>query len=150
MSTTQTRASLVPASFFEDGTINLNNLGKSFVETYFMKKNRRNEDEVIVSTSQIRQFLSGVNSIQNKLSVLDETDPNYNTQWQNLWQEIQYLRIKLAYQAGRADRDKAIALDNMKNELDPIIDKIDTKEKFNKFARLVESIVAYHKYCGGN
>ena len=68
--------------------------------------------------------------------------------------EIQYLRIKLAYQAGRdntrVQRDEKKPLVLLKEVLDPRIKEIKiVKKTFKNFARLIESIVAYHKYYGG-
>lgn len=104
-----------------------------------------------ITTSQIRKFLSAVNSVANKIQNEDE---QLN---QALADEIQYIRIKLAYQAGREDipkeykeRPNEFGLHYLQNNLDEALKKIgNSKSEFEKFNRLVESIVAYHKFYGG-
>ncbi|MEW5822160.1 MAG: type III-A CRISPR-associated protein Csm2 [Cyanobacteriota bacterium] len=144
MSTTIQSTKLIKSNFFEDQNVNLNDLGRDFVIKYFKK-----EGKIIISTSQIRKFLSGVNAMQNQISVLNKDDEEYENKWTEISNEIQYLRIKLAYQAGRADKDKAVALKNMREEMDTIIKIINNPDKFKKFSRLIEAIVAYHKFEGG-
>ncbi len=94
-----------------------------------------------VTTSQLRKFLSAVNSIQNKAQIMENEELP-----KELADEIQYLRVKLAYQTGR-DLKK---LSNFQKQLDPIIKNIgNSKQKWSEFARLMETIVAYHKFEGG-
>lgn len=104
-----------------------------------------------ITTSQIRKFLSAVNSVANKVQNEKE---ELNAA---LADEIQYLRIKLAYQAGRESvprnfhgEVKDFGLHHLQNVLDEELKKVGaSKSEFEKFNRLVESIVAYHKYYGG-
>jgi len=121
----------IPADFLTNDNYNVNDMGKEFVEKCFPW--RREKPDVTVS--QIRKLLSAVNSIQNKITA-DES--NYNKG------EVQYLRVKLAYQAGREPK-----LKKMQEELDPIIAGIRNAKQFKKFARLIEAIIAYHKFYGG-
>jgi CRISPR-associated protein Csm2 len=94
-----------------------------------------------ISVGQIRKFLSAVNGIQNKLSVIEGNEIP-----EEIADEIQYLRIKLAYQTGRNR-----VVEPLQKELDPIIREIGRdKKKFNNFSKLMESIVAYHKFYGGD
>jgi CRISPR-associated protein Csm2 len=60
--------------------------------------------------------------------------------------EIQYLRVKLAYQAGRYKyvRDFVIA-----SNLDKKIKNITTKKNYIEFARSIEAIIAFHKFNKG-
>lgn len=102
-----------------------------------------------VKTSQIRKFLSAVNSVANKIQNENEELAPENAE------EIQYLRVKLAYQAGREEvRGKIDASDfglhYLQKVLDVAIKNIGrSKSGFEKFNKLVESIVAYHKFYGG-
>ena len=112
----------------------INDLGQRFVKECFPWHSKFNTPDVTVT--QIRKLLSAVNMIQNKLSA---DEKKYNPG------EIQYLRIKLAYQAGRERK-----LKRMQEELDPVIAKISSAKDFKIFARLIESIVAYHKFYGGS
>ena len=126
---------VIPTDFLTK-EYNLNDLGKKFVQKCF-KASENHKPEVTVS--QLRKLLSAVNSIQNRLSANPD---NFNSS------EIQYLRIKLAYQAGREDRKKN-ALKNMQKDLDPVIAGIENADDFKKFAILMESIIAYHKFYRG-
>lgn len=128
--------------FWQKKAPNLNDLGKQFVETYFIDNVKNEKPRPIITVSQLRKFLSGVNAVQNKFSVLSGDKPEKEAEILN---EVQYLRIKLAYQAGREKSIKPVQL-----ELDPIIAQIKSKDEFNVFARLIESVVAYHKYYGGD
>lgn len=123
----------VPADFLRNADTNINDVGEKFVRNCF-EKNKDGKPSVTVS--QIRKFLSAVNAIQNKISA---SENNFNRD------EVQYLRIKLAYQAGREN-----SLKQMRADLDPIISKIETVDDFKKFAQLMEAIVAYHKFYGGS
>jgi len=99
-----------------------------------------------LTTSQIRKFLSAVNSIHNKIQNID----NENELPEQIVKQIQYLRIKLAYQAGRSDEVKEL---RNKAKLDERIKEIaesKSKNEFQEFAHFIEAIVAYHKFYGGN
>ncbi len=89
-----------------------------------------------LTVSQLRKFLSAVNAISNKIQILPELT-------EDIKNEIQYLRVKLAYQAGRNNSKY------LQEELDPKIKNIKTKKDFEDFASLMEAIVAYHKFNGG-
>ena len=102
-----------------------------------------------IKTSQIRKFLSAVNSVANKIQNEKEELSD------DLANEIQYLRIKLAYQAGREDVKKKpdpnnFGLHYLQKALDSALKNIGkSKSKYEEFNRLVETIVAYHKFYGG-
>lgn len=68
--------------------------------------------------------------------------------------EIKFLKVKLAYQIGRADsgRYRANPVKEFadKSGLIGEIDKIgDSLERYENFARYVEALVAFHKFYGG-
>jgi CRISPR-associated protein Csm2 len=96
-----------------------------------------------VTTSQIRKFLSAVNTVANKIQTeKEQLSPS-------LADEIQYLRVKLAYQAGRETKREG-GLHYLQENLDKSIKNIgNSKSEFEKFNKLVETIVAYHKFFGG-
>ena len=103
------------------------------------KKDKFGNDIPRVTTSQLRKFLSALNSVLNKVQKEDELT-------QDIKNEIQYLRVKLAYQAGRYNDVKDLAL---KANLDDEINNIKTKSDFINFARFIEAIVAFHKFNKG-
>jgi CRISPR type III-A-associated protein Csm2 len=132
-SSQNTRVSVIPPDFLRNESINLNDKGKEFVEKVLEASEIQKPN---VSMTQIRKFLSAVNTIQNKIQA---DEKNYNSA------DIQYIRIKLAYQAGRYRN-----LKNMFYELDPLIKGISSPADFKKFAQLMEAIVAYHKFYRGD
>lgn len=85
-----------------------------------------------LKTNQIRKFLDAVKKVESDGGKGFSRD------------EVKLLKPKLAYAAGRQSEVKPLM-----QVLDPCIDRVDTKEDFKRFARLVESIVAYHKFYGG-
>lgn len=96
----------------------------------------------LITTSQIRKFLSAVNCLENKISGCEEQLP------QDIVNEIKYLKVKLAYQVGREKSNKG--LKNFYNEIEPLISQIkESKNNYTKVARYIEAIVAYHKFNGG-
>ena len=95
--------------------------------------------EIKITTSQIRKFLSGINLLQNKMNNEEETLSDETVS------EIKYLKIKLAYQAGREKKIKVL-YDNLVPEIDNIG---NSKKKFIEFSKYIEAIVAYHKFYGG-
>jgi len=61
--------------------------------------------------------------------------------------EIKYLKVKIAYQAGR---ERAVRDFVQKAELTKKIDEIGTDlSKYKEFAKYIEALVAYHKFYGG-
>lgn len=98
--------------------------------------------QINLKTNQIRKFLDAVRKVESesikKLEQPEGGTVNFNSD------DVKLLKPKLAYAAGRqAEVKPLMAL------LDPCIDRVNTKEDFKRFIRLVESIVAYHKYYGG-
>jgi len=99
-----------------------------------------------VSTSQIRKFLAGINNLTNKISV--KSDYKY----EDLKKDLDYIKVKLAYQVGRAKGSSRDGLKKLYEEFDKrtdIIQKDNYLESFKDIAKFSEAIVAYHKYYGG-
>lgn len=112
------------------------------VANEFVKSKLFDKEKPLITTSQIRKFLSAVNGLENEISSckkeLDSEIAN----------KIKYLKVKLAYQVGRDNRN--IGLKNLYNEIEPLISQIGTsKDNYIKVARYIEAIVAYHKFNGG-
>lgn len=95
-----------------------------------------------LTTSKIRKLLSMSAEIYNdamRLTV-DELDDNMQAR-------IQYLRMQIAYQAGR-DRDVKKFVEE--SELMKEIQLIGAnKEKLIVFCHYMEALVAYHRFFGG-
>lgn len=100
------------------------------------------KNKALITTSQIRKFLSAVNCLENKICSSEKELP------QDIANEIKYLKVKLAYQVGRDSKNTG--LKDFYNEIEPLISQIGTsKSNFTKVARYIEAIVAYHKFNGG-
>jgi CRISPR-associated protein Csm2 len=108
-------------------------------------KNRRGELGFgDLSTSKIRNILTMVNEIYNEI-VLEKED----TLSSYYIDKIRYMKVRLVYEAGR-DEKRAIKNFIEKAELITALDYIgDSKEKFLRYARYLESLVAYHRFLGG-
>lgn len=110
----------------------------------------------MVTTSQIRKFLTAVNQINGKIDQFKngiKTSAS-DTIPEDLQMEIKFLKVKLAYQIGRADagRNKPNPVRDFadKSGLITEIDKIgNSLGKYENFARYVEALVAFHKFYGG-
>ena len=102
---------------------------------------KNNKEKAMITTSQIRKFLTAVNCLENKISSCGQKlEPE-------IANEIKYLKVKLAYQVGR---DNSKGLRNLYDEIEPLISQIGTsKDNYTKVARYIEAIVAYHKFNGG-
>lgn len=118
---------------------NLNaDMANEFVKNKLIKHNGK----MAITTSQIRKFLSAVNCLENKVSAFDKELS------QDVANEIKYLKVKLAYQVGRDNKNQGLR--SFYDEIEPLISQIGTKkENFTKVARYIEAIVAYHKFNGG-
>lgn len=105
-----------------------------------MKKNR-------LTTSQIRKFLIAVNTVTNKVNVYKSKNVGVQQLTDELATEVQYLKVKIVYQAGREDTVKKFV---QASRLLEWIDGIGTDmKKYDEFAHYVEALVAYHKFYGG-
>lgn len=110
----------------------------------------------MVTTSQIRKFLTAVNRVNGKIDQFKNGNKSSASGRipEDLQMEIKFLKVKLAYQIGRADsgRYRANPVKEFadKSGLVGEIDKIgDSLERYENFARYVEALVAFHKFYGG-
>lgn len=102
-----------------------------------LKKNK------LVSTSQLRNILAMVMDIYNQ--VVNEKEKNLND---DIVSQIQYLKIKIIYNAGKDDLVKEFV---KLSRLDKYIDQIgDIRKNYILFTRYVEALVAYMKYYESN
>ena len=107
---------------------------------------RRNAPKMI-TTSQIRKFLTAVNSVANKVTIFKAQNQGTKELSDDLAAEIKYLQVPLVYQAGR---ERAVKEFINKTQLIDSINSIGTSLKeFEDFAKYIEALVAYHKFYGG-
>lgn len=108
-----------------------------------------NNSEVLqLKIGHIRKFLTAVNLVRNRVEIykIQSSDPaNLSTE---IEAEIKFLKIKLAYQAGR---EKTIVKPFVeKAGLIQMIDSIgNSTERFDEFAKYVEALIAFHRFYGG-
>ena len=119
------------------------------VITRLNKKRKKNgEEEIALTTAQIRKFLSAVNALTNKISMYRTRCGETNVLSPELAAEVKFLKVKLAYQVAR-NRGKVGDLEKKAN-LMARIDQIGTDmKKYDAFIHFVEALVAYHKFHGG-
>lgn len=113
-----------------------------------IKKNKYNE--IALTTSQIRKFLTAVNVVRNKVELFKAQNKACDALSRELTAEVKFLKVNLLYQAGK---DKSGTVKNFVEvaNLEAIIDDIDNDlQKFADFCKYVEALVAYHKFLGGN
>lgn len=116
---------------------------------------KNKDNRIKVTSSQMRKFISAVNSISNQLAAEEARDPDRAGKDQlspEIQSQIKYLKVLLVYQIGRAETKKGNPLKEfaVKAGLEKEIDGIgSSKKKFRDFARYLEALVAYHKYYGG-
>lgn len=108
------------------------------------------------STSSIRNILALINNVSMKVANCQESKLP-----QDIINDISYLKVRIAYSYGR-DRSSfnprssrtyenqcklAVFIDETR--LLELLLCIDTKQKYEIFAKYVEALIAYHKYYGG-
>lgn len=110
-------------------------------------KDRRCYDRLDLKTSQIRKFLAAVTSVTNQIEVWHMQYIDTDVLPDELAAQVKYLKVKLAYQAGREKSVKQFA---EKARLSERIDAIGCdRRKYQEFAHFVEALVAYHRFYGG-
>lgn len=97
-----------------------------------------------LKTGQIRNFYSAVTRMRTDFANKDE---GY---MKGLQKDITMLKPKLAYAAGRQTAVRATFYPTMRNAIDGIIKSNYSEDAFDNFFMFAESIVAYHKFYGGD
>lgn len=99
-----------------------------------------------IKVNQIRRFLDAVRRIEARLKESKSKESKSKEITEEIKGSIILLRPKLAYAAGREEKIKPLM-----NVLDPAIKSgAESKENFEKLLRLIEGIIAYHRYYGGS
>ena len=108
----------------------------------------QNHGKIYLKTNQIRKFLTAVNAITNKVNVYKAKHLDATELPDELAGEIQFLKVKAAYQAGRERSVKDFMVQSkMKHRIQEIGTSIS---KYEEFAHYVEALVAYHEFHGGD
>ena len=75
-------------------------------ENVILKIKDQNHGEISLKTNQIRKFLTAVNAITNKVNVYKAKHLDATELPDELAGEIQFLKVKAAYQAGKERENK--------------------------------------------
>ncbi len=123
-------------------------LAESVIIELCTEPNGKKNPEKLVTTSQIRKFLTAVNTVTGKVEQYQNENGKEKKLPPKLVTQVKFLKVKLAYQVGRGDQKvKDFA---QKADLKKAIENIgDSVEKYEEFARYVEALVAFHKYYEG-
>lgn len=89
-----------------------------------------------LETNQVRKFLDAVNRLKADLTETGD--------FAKIETEVVLLKPKLAYAAARQRAAKPLG-----EVMSAAIDKVHSKEDFERLVQLIESIIAYHKAEGG-
>lgn len=107
-----------------------------------------------LTTSQLRLFLSAVNAVNGKVEQYknrtEGADPTKLSP--ELAMQVKFLKVKLAYQIGRAESKRGNPIKDFEREAQLMrrIDAIgDDIRKYEDFASYMEALVAFHKFYGG-
>ena len=89
-----------------------------------------------LETNQVRKFLDAVNRLKAELAETGD--------FSKIETEVVLLKPKLAYAAARQKAAKPLG-----EVISAAIDKVYSKEDFERLVQFIESIIAYHKAEGG-
>lgn len=107
-----------------------------------VEKNGKLSSPKIVSTSKIRNLLAMVSDIYNDVNVL-----NADKLPDEIIGQINYMKVRFYYEAGREDKVKILFKTSKVFE---IIDEIgNSKKNYILFSKYMEALVAFRKYYGG-
>ena len=119
-------------------------VGFFLVKGKYLKNNK--PDSMGIKVNQIRRFLDAVRRIEARLKESKSKESKSKEITEEIKGSIILLRPKLAYAAGREEKIKPLM-----NVLDPAIKSgAESRENFEKLLRLIEGIIAYHRYHGGS
>jgi CRISPR-associated protein Csm2 len=97
-----------------------------------------------LKTGQIRNFYSAITRMRTDFANKEE---GYKKELQK---DITMLKPKLAYAAGRQTAVRSTFYPTMRNAIDGIIKSNYEDTAFENFFMFAESVVAYHKFYGGD
>jgi CRISPR-associated protein Csm2 len=95
-----------------------------------------------IKTNQVRNIFSTVMALRTKL----QTDKKWSDE---IYNDLILIKPKLAYAAGRQKNVKPL-YELLSKGVDATVNANDKEKALKNFIQLVESIVAYHKFYGGN
>lgn len=110
------------------------------------KPDKKEGFKLALTTSKIRNILSMVSELYTDAQHAREEKLS-----EDMVGRVQYLRMRIAYEAGREGRENAVKEFVNKAELLPRISEIgNSRQKLLLFCNYMEALVAYHKFYGGD
>jgi CRISPR-associated protein Csm2 len=101
--------------------------------------------EVNLKASQLRRFYESLMNIKAPVNII-RTKPDAPELFRKQpLAEILMLKPQLA--AAKAKQTKEVG--PFFDVINPLLDRVNSIDDYEKLCRFVEAIVAYHKYCGG-
>ncbi|MCE2434588.1 MAG: type III-A CRISPR-associated protein Csm2 [Candidatus Latescibacteria bacterium] len=111
----------------------INNIGETQGKAFYQQR---------VTTSQLRTFYSAVNRIR--------VQSQQEREFTSLERSLILLKPKLAYAAGRHPRQLKPFREFMVQAIDGVVNSKKKGDALTNFFDLLEAVVAYHKFHGGN
>lgn len=108
--------------------------------SFFCAKEGRRVEKL--STSKLRGLLDLVNNLYSKVYYDDSNDIS------KIIDDIEYLDVKFAYEAGRDATVKKFLDESLLRKLLPIVIKKNSKKYFIDYCKYFEAYVAYMKFEG--
>lgn len=126
--------------------INENNYADEAEKVILQLKNKTNpktgKSMPMVTTSKIRSILAMTSDIYNEVIMLQDDKLS-----DDLAGRIEYLRIRVVYEAGREQSVKDFIM--QAKILDILKEIKGSRKNYILFNRYMESLVAFHKFYGG-
>ena len=98
----------------------------------------RETDFPKLTTTKLRNIYGQIMNLQARVNCKEDFEKSTS--------DIQYLKVKMAYEIGREDSVKRFM---EKTDLMEILGQVKSFEHFILYCRYAESLVAYFKYYGG-
>ena len=106
-----------------------------------------------LKTNQIRNFYSAITRLRQDFNDAQkgiDSDKGMDVKkWEAIERELVFLKPKLAYSAGRQKAVRTTFYPFMKKHIDEVLSATNKPLALSNFFALVESVVAYHKFYGG-
>jgi len=118
---------------------NINSENYAAYAESIMKK--REQDFTELTTTKLRSIYSLIMNLYTKIGDAGDFEEHKN--------DIQYLKVKMAYEAGRDEKSKHVRPFFEKTYLMKMLSNINDYQSFVAYCRYAESLVAYFKFYGG-